>query len=137
MSSYTTIKYNGVKPIGLTKISNSNVYPIICQVEGENTTKYCSSTVISSLSGWDYSVSLTSEQIDTLKKNDLPVDATNPLFFSNSQVVPYLDMIVDTQDVIRMFIGSIPQVRNSRNIHIAKPNLPGSIKTRLLNYMVD
>lgn len=46
-------------------------------------------------------------------------------------------MIVDTQDVIRMFIGATPQVRNSRNIHIAKPNLPGSIKTRLLNYMVD
>ena len=134
----TTIKYNGVKPIGLTKISKSNVYPIICQLEGENTTKYCSSSVISSLSGcMDYSVSLTSEQNDTLKKNDLPVDATNPLFFSNSQVVPYLDMIVDTQDVIRMFIGAIPQVRNSRNIHIAKPNLPGSIKTRLLNYMVD
>ena len=132
---FTTIKYNNVKSNLLVKMSKSNVYPIICKLENENYTRYSGSTIINNISNcMEYSATLTAEQIATLEKNGIPTDITNPLFFSNSEIVPYLNMFVDTQDIIRMFIGGLGQA-NKNQEHGVKQNLPVKLKTKLLPYM--
>ena len=129
----TPIKYNIPYATGIIKIDGKNFYPVICYQDGEKHTKYASSHITSISNIKDYSVTLTQEQIKILVNNGLSTDATDPLFFSNSEIVPYLDMFVDTQDVIKMFIGGIKKA-NKYEIHSDMPNISISIKSHLNNY---
>ena len=131
---FELIKYSAKRG----KRIGDNSFPLICQVKGENYTKGIRG-VISDDQPDDYEkydCQLSSVQLKTLEKNGVPTNPTNPLFFSNSNIVPYIQMFSDTQDTIRMFIGDIER-SNLKTSHNETPNMSPKIKTRLEEFMLE
>lgn len=127
----TQIDYS-VKQHFIARKYNGKLAPrIVLQNKSAVTAAYDPATKGGSI---PYSVSLSSEQRNVLEQNSIPTDATNPDFFSNSSVVPYLSMYEDTQDMIRTFYGNNIERTTQEGTH-SSIGIDPSITSRLAQYL--
>ena len=127
----TPIKYNTDNRNFYLKSYNNNVTPAITLPPKSNTTL---AKISPTGPGSPYSVSLTPEQTRVLGENNIPTDATRPEFFSDSSIVPFIDMYIDTQDMIRMFYGQNADRTTQDGPHISF-GIDESITRRLAKYI--
>jgi hypothetical protein len=91
---FTSINYTGAMP-GVSKYIHKKITPPL--IVKDNVVKTAVNTPVS--------VVLSDEQKSVLTKHGIPTDVSDPMFFSDPHVVPFLDMYVDTQDMIRTICG--------------------------------
>ena len=60
-------------------------------------------------------VELTDRQKQVLTEAGLPTDPMNLKFYSNSDILPPMELIYDTLDALSMFIGDIPRASQPEN----------------------
>lgn len=127
--AFTIINY-GMQPNFIAKRYFGQLFPLVVLKEGNKTTE-------ASQNGEGlfstYTASLSADQTKSLRDNHLPANPNNPDFFSNSSVVPYLNMYVDTQDLIRTFVGDVERTTQS-GIH-GPLDIDDSIKYKLEPYV--
>jgi hypothetical protein len=126
----TPIKYNTDANFYLRYYNNNGVPDIL--LPPKSNTTFAKNTITGP--GSPYSVSLTPEQTRVLGEHNIPTNANRPEFFSDSSIVPFIDMYIDTQDMIRMFYGQNADRTTQDGPHVSF-GIDDSITSRLAKYI--
>ena len=80
-----------------------------------------------------HTVNLNDAQKAVMRANGLPTDPMDPKFYSNSDIIPPVELISDVLDALSMFIGNMP--RASQEGKHEDHGLPADIKQALNPYL--
>lgn len=76
---------------------------------------------------------LTPEQQKVMTANGLPTDPMNLKFYSNSDILPPVELIADVLDALSMFVGNIPRASQLENHE--DHGVPTAFKQALMPYL--
>lgn len=79
-------------------------------------------------------IDFTKKQLKTLEDHGIPADSTNKEFYKHPSIIFPMEYAGDTQDVIKMFIGSLKHSIQGW-CHEKQPNIPDTFKNTLTPYL--
>ena len=78
-------------------------------------------------------VTLSAEQTDLLRRNNLPTDGSDLRFYSNVDIIPPQDIAFDVYDALAMFVGDLPRATQN-GVHVDH-HIPDNIKHLLSSFL--
>lgn len=120
-NQFTSINYTGTLP-SVSKFINKKSVPPLAIKKNEVVT----------IEKKPIGAILSDEQKSELEKNGIPTDIKNPMFFSDALLVPYYDIYVDTQDMIRIFAGGERTIQDGTHLEL---DVSRKLKTQLKPYV--